>query len=92
MRLVSPSGISLQAAAYDEPVTIQLYDFNTDKVENVSWEWSRLQEEVPVRARTVMGCLYAFADGFKEGEGWVGIEDAARRAEQIEGWLRYCGW
>lgn len=91
-RLVSPSGISLQAAAYDEPVTIQLYHFRTGQLEDVAWDWSDLQKEVPIRARTVMSCLYAFADGIDEGSGWVGIEDAARRAEQIEGWLRDGGW
>ncbi|KAF2806146.1 putative oxidoreductase [Mytilinidion resinicola] len=92
VRLVSPSGISLQAAAYDEPVTIQLHHFDTEKVENIEWDWNSLQKEVPIRARTVLSCLYAFADGVREGYGWVGIEDAARRAEQIEGWLKEGGW
>jgi len=73
-------------------VTIQLHRFDTDKVEEIAWDWTGLQKEVPIRARTVLSCLYAFADGVEEGKGWVGIEDAARRADQIEGWLKNGGW
>ena len=90
LRLVSPSGLSLEAA--DDPATIQLHHFDTDKVEDITWDWDELQKEVPVSARAVLTNLYAFADGVGEGEGWVGIEDAARRAEQIEGWLKDGGW
>jgi hypothetical protein len=73
-------------------VTIQLHHFDTDRVEDIEWDWNSLQKEVPIRARTVLSCLYAFADGVQEGDGWVGIEDAASRAEQIEGWLKEGGW
>jgi hypothetical protein len=82
----------LQAAAYDEPVTIHVHKFDTDAVEEAHWDWSDLQKEVPVIGRSVMSSLYAFADGLGEGEGWVGIEDAAKRAKQIEGWLRDAGF
>ncbi|KAF2178458.1 putative oxidoreductase [Zopfia rhizophila CBS 207.26] len=92
IRLLAPSGISLQAAAYDEQVTIQIHHFDNNEVEEVQWEWDELQEEVPIIARSVLKCLYGFADGTKEGEGWVGIEDAAKRAEQIEGWLGDGSW
>ncbi|ORX98945.1 hypothetical protein BCR34DRAFT_547762 [Clohesyomyces aquaticus] len=92
VRLVAPSGISLQAAPYDEPVTIQLFDFDKESLEDVPWEWNDLQKEVPIRARTVLSCLYAFADGATRGNGWVGLEDATKRAEQIENWLTDSGW
>lgn len=92
IRLLSPSGLALEAGADDKPVTIQVHYFDTDKVEEILWDWNDLQREVPVSARNVMTNLYAFADGAEEGEGWVGLEDAARRAEQIEGWLKDGGW
>lgn len=92
--LVSPSGTALHASENDEPVKIQIHHFDTDEIEDVPWEWSRAQEEVPaVLGRTVMSSLYSFADDLGKGEGkegydgWVGLEDAARRAAQIEGFL-----
>jgi hypothetical protein len=92
VRLVSPSGTSLGTSETDEPVTIQLHDYQTDKVEDVPYDWSDVQKEVPVKSRPIQTTIYAFADGVAEGEGWVSIEDAARRAEQIEGWLKAGGW
>ncbi|KAF2249195.1 putative oxidoreductase [Trematosphaeria pertusa] len=91
IRLVSPSGLALQASAYDEPVTIHIHWFEDDRVEDVKFEWSKEQEEVPIPARSVMRSLYAFADGKEEGDGWVSLEDAARRARQIEGFLAEWG-
>ena len=84
IRLVSPSGISLQAAAYDEPVTIQVHHFRTDKVEEIDWTWSERQQDLPIVARSVSECLYAFAEGREEGHGWAGIQSAAVRAHLIE--------
>lgn len=84
IRLVSPTGIALQASAYDSPVTIHVHHYETDQVDEVEWSWSERQHELPVLARCVSECLYAFADGRAEGDGWVGIESAARRARTIE--------
>ncbi|KAF2832572.1 NAD(P)-binding protein [Ophiobolus disseminans] len=87
IRLVSPSGIALQASAYESPVTIQVHRFDTNEVEEVEWGWSERQEELPLLARSVSECLYAFADGKAEGDGWTGIESAAVRARLIEKFL-----
>ncbi|KAF1848821.1 NAD(P)-binding protein, partial [Cucurbitaria berberidis CBS 394.84] len=80
VRLVSPSTTSLEPGANDEPVTIQVHHFDSDSVENIDWNWSDRHTEVPIMARNVMECLYAFADGRAEGDGWVGLEDAVKRA------------
>lgn len=88
IRLISPAGISLQADAYAEPVTIAVHQFDTDKVEQVSWAWSDKQVELPIPARSVYHSLISFAN--RDESGYVSLEDAARRAEQIEGWLQ--GW
>ncbi|KAJ5101160.1 hypothetical protein N7456_007212 [Penicillium angulare] len=85
IRLTSPSGISLQADAYADPVTIAVHQFDTDEVENISWDWAERQKEVPVRARSVQHSLISLANG--DETGYVSLENAARRAEQIEGWL-----
>ncbi|KAH6634749.1 hypothetical protein B0J18DRAFT_471661 [Chaetomium sp. MPI-SDFR-AT-0129] len=101
IRLVAPAGISLQADAYAEPVTIHLHTFakgdGPEAVEEVKWDWTESQREVGVRARGVQSVLFAFADavlggtlGDKEGweeRGWVELDEAAERAGQIEGWL-----
>ncbi|KAH7093764.1 putative oxidoreductase [Paraphoma chrysanthemicola] len=87
IRLVSPSGISLQAAAYDEPVSIDVHHFDNDTIESVVWDWTEYQKELPVRARAVSHCLYAFADSRGEGDGWAGLESAAVRSRLIESFL-----
>ncbi|EFY88449.1 hypothetical protein J3458_002308 [Metarhizium acridum] len=88
IRLVAPAGISLQAEAYDEPVTIQVHDFETDTVRDVRWDWTDVEKQVPIRGRSVQRVLYAYAD-WKQGKGdgagaWVGVDDAAARASQIQ--------
>jgi len=93
IRVVAPAGISLQADAYQEPVTIQVHHYDTDSIKEVEWQWNEDQQEVPIRARSVQAVLYAYADwkrGVKElgtEPAWVEIKDAARRAEQIGSWL-----
>jgi hypothetical protein len=62
IRLTSPSGTALQAFSYSEPVTIEVHDFESGKVELVDWSWSPWQDELPLPARCI-GALYeAFAD------------------------------
>ncbi|KAJ5945492.1 NAD(P)-binding protein [Penicillium verhagenii] len=85
IRLTAPAGISLQADAYAEPVTIAVHQFDTDKLEMVPWAWSERQMEVPTPARSVQRSLISFANA--DESGYVSLEDAARRAGQIEGWL-----
>ncbi len=57
-------------------------------MEDVEWSWKPEQAELPLMARSVSATLFAFADGKAEGEGWVGVEDAARRAELVDKFLR----
>ncbi|KAJ5815565.1 hypothetical protein N7474_007342 [Penicillium riverlandense] len=85
IRLTAPAGISLQADAYAEPVTIAVHQFDMDKVDQVLWTWSERQMEVPPRARSVQHSLISFAN--RDESGYVSLEDAARRAQQIEGWF-----
>jgi hypothetical protein len=91
---VLPSGTALLALKPGDPITIKIHRFDTNEVEDVHWEFTAEQKEVPIRARDVMTCLYAFADGLdaatrnNEGErGWVSLEDAADRARLIESFL-----
>jgi predicted dehydrogenase len=86
IRLVSQDGISLQASG-GEKVTIQVHHFDTDEVEDVPWAWNERQSELPLLARAVSECLYAFAEGKEEGDGWTGLESAAARARLIEQFL-----
>ena len=89
-----PSGTALLALKPGDPISIKTHHFDTNEVEEVPWEFTAEQKEVPIRARDVMTCLYAFADGLdaakrhEEGErGWVSLEDAADRARLIESFL-----
>ena len=83
VRLSSPSSLS----AEDKTVTIQVHSFDDDKVEDVDIDWSDAQDEIPLMARSVRNCLYAFADGRAEGDGWVSIEDAANHSRLIQKFL-----
>jgi hypothetical protein len=69
-------------------VIIKLHRFDTDKVEELKWEWAADQLEVPDSAKGVQTCLWAFADGKEEGDGWIGIEKARERAVLLDGMLR----
>ena len=74
----------LEAGPNDKPITIHVHRFDDDSVEEVEWSWSSEQAALPLMARSVSATLYAFADGRPEGDGWVSLEDAARRAVLIE--------
>ncbi|KAL1792529.1 hypothetical protein ACET3X_009036 [Alternaria dauci] len=85
--LTSATSSTFQNSERDGPVVIQLHHFDTDQVEKLDWDWSDMQKEIPIVGRDVMGCLFAFADGNEEGDGWVGLEDAAKYARMIETFL-----
>ncbi|CAG5155919.1 uncharacterized protein ALTATR162_LOCUS3901 [Alternaria atra] len=87
IRVTSATSSSFRSSESDGPVVIQIHHFDTDEVEDVDWDWSDMQKEVPIVGRDVMGCLFAFADGNEEGDGWVGLEDAASYARTIQTFL-----
>ncbi|RFU74812.1 oxidoreductase family [Trichoderma arundinaceum] len=81
IRLQAFGGSSLHANSYNAPVTIEVHDFASDKLEQVDWNWQGWQEELPVVARSV-GVLYEkFADGVFEGAPT--FETALFRHEQL---------
>jgi hypothetical protein len=81
IRLQAFGGSSLHANSYSAPVTIDIHDFASDKVQKIEWSWQSWQEELPVTARSV-GVLYEnFADGVVEGT--PSFETALVRHEQI---------
>ena len=86
VRLLS-TGTAPEANPEGQPASIQVHHFADDRVEDVPWSWTEQQKEVGPMARSVMDCLYAFADGKGEGDQWVGLEDAAGRAALIETFL-----
>lgn len=90
IRLRSFGGVSLQANADNPPPEIQIHHFADYTVEDVPWERPKEQANVPLVARGVMSCLYALAEG--NADGWVSLEDAVHRAEQIEGWTTDGKW
>ena len=90
IRLRSMNGAALQATGYDNPPQVQIHHFHNDTVEDIKWEWEKEQLDVPVFARGIMSCLYAFAES--ETDGWVSIEDVAHRAEQINAWVTKGKW
>ncbi|OSS51646.1 hypothetical protein B5807_03858 [Epicoccum nigrum] len=84
IRVDSPTTAFLEQGPQDKPITIQIHRFGDDSVEDIKWNWSSEQAELPLLARSVAATLFAFADGRPAGDGWVSVEDAARRAELID--------
>lgn len=80
LRLTAPSGPALQSLAYDQPVTIEVHDYDTDQVTPVEWSWYDWQEELPLFSRNI-GALY---EAFAEGGEYPTFQDAAGRHEQLE--------
>lgn len=68
----------------DKSVTIRVHSFNNDAIEEIEWSSCLEHSELPFVARAVSATLYSFADRKPSGDGWVGLEDAAHRAELIE--------
>lgn len=86
IRLKAEGGTSLHANSYDAPVTIEVDDFETGKVEKISWQWQDWQEELPVVSRSVATVYEKFAEG--DRKGLVSFDDALLRHEQLNGLLR----
>lgn len=89
IRLVSPSGTSLQANGYLKPVTIEVHDFATDQVETVTWEWEPWQDELPIPARSIAALYEAFAND--DETKYPTFEYALRRHEQLAAMLDSSG-
>ncbi|KAJ4312008.1 hypothetical protein N0V84_010163 [Fusarium piperis] len=86
IRLKVEGGTALHASSYDPPVTIEVDDFETGKVEEIAWQWQDWQEELPLISRSVAAVYDRFADG--NNEGLVSFDDALLRHEQLDGLLR----
>ncbi|EEU38030.1 uncharacterized protein NECHADRAFT_48319 [Fusarium vanettenii 77-13-4] len=86
IRLKAEGGTGLHANSYDAPVTIEVDDFETGKVEEIAWQWQDWQEELPVVSRSVAAVYEKFAEG--DRKGLVSFYDALFRHEQLNGLLR----
>ena len=63
IRLRVMEGTSLHASGASSPMTFEVHDFETNKVEEIEWGWEDWQEKIPVIAR----CVAAVYDRFAEG-------------------------
>ncbi|OTA02633.1 hypothetical protein A9Z42_0030140 [Trichoderma parareesei] len=88
IRLQAFSGATLHANSYDAPVTIEVHDFASDKVEKADWSWQEWQEALPVVGRSIAVLYDKFADGPFDGQPT--FETALVRHEQLETIL--AGW
>lgn len=94
LRLTAPSGTSLHANSYSEPVVIEIHDFATDEVRNVPWEWPEWQEEdgLPTVSRSVALLYEAFYEDAQKGapRKYPDFSAAVKRHEQLHSILS--GW
>lgn len=87
IRLTAPSGTSLHANSYTDPVTIEIHDFATDEVHGVQWEWPEWEGEsdLPIVGRSVAKLYEAFHAETVEGgpRTYPNFADALERHEQL---------
>lgn len=87
IRLTAPSGTSLHANSYSDPVTIEIHDFHTDEVRSIPWEWPEWEEELdlPIVGRSVARLYEAFHADTAEGgpRTYPNFSDALERHEQL---------
>lgn len=84
IKVESPTAGFLEQRPHDKPITLLLHHYDDNSTKEISWSWSSEEEALPLLARSVSTTLFAFADGRPAGDGWVSVEDAARRAVLIE--------
>lgn len=88
IRLIAPSGTSLHANSYSEPVTIEIHDFVTDEVRAEVWEWPKWQEEagLPIVGRSVAKLYEVFYESVlgNEVSEFADFSDAFRRHQQLQ--------
>ncbi|KAK0640671.1 hypothetical protein B0T16DRAFT_418283 [Cercophora newfieldiana] len=85
IRVVSPGGAFLNIGVENPPITAELYDFETDKVTPLEWEWADWQKDLPMPARNIGGLYEAFAAAQEGGEvGYPTFGSALARHKQLE--------
>lgn len=85
IRVVSQVVTFIQVGSEDHPATLEVHNFETDKVEKVEWEYEGWQKELPVPARNVGSLYEAFAAAQEGGEvRYATFEDAYQRHKQLD--------
>ncbi|KAK5174309.1 uncharacterized protein LTR77_001389 [Saxophila tyrrhenica] len=77
--------IQSEGSAY--PIPIQLEDFSTGEVKEVSWEWDEWQEALPPRGRNIAKMYDLYAEGRAEEVGVADFEAAVVRHRGLDGML-----
>ncbi len=94
LRLVSPGGPGLWSNDFPEPVTIEVYDYATEDVSAVEWQWADWQLDIssPVKGRTgrnIASIYEAYAEGDESKYAVFGT--ALKRHEQLDKWIQEFG-
>ena len=88
LRVTGPAGPYLGSDSYgsaEEPeqVRIEVYEFATDVVTNVPWDWNASQNELTVRGRSVAEVYERFAASGEKG-AWPQFEEAIALHAELE--------
>ncbi|KAI1080121.1 hypothetical protein F5B20DRAFT_114877 [Whalleya microplaca] len=84
IRLTVIDGLGIHGSSKGDPITVELHNYETEKVERVDWE-SDERSELPGRARNI-GALYeAYASN--ESVPYPTFEHALKRHKQLDGIL-----
>ncbi|KAK4159994.1 hypothetical protein QBC43DRAFT_326219 [Cladorrhinum sp. PSN259] len=87
IRLVAPESTHITIGTPNDPQVFEVVDYETDKVEQVAWEFADWQVELPFPARNI-GAIYeeyaaAKESGDRHAPKYQTFEQALRRLEQL---------
>ncbi|KAK4542709.1 hypothetical protein LTR36_006281 [Oleoguttula mirabilis] len=87
IRVSSERGPSIQVAADDVPVPIEVHDFATGEVKQVEWTWEEWQGTLSARGRNIGKVYDLLYEGRVEKSGVANFETAAVRHRQLNAML-----
>ncbi|OAR01879.1 hypothetical protein LLEC1_05824 [Akanthomyces lecanii] len=88
LRLTAINGPAFHAIADNKTVTLEVHNFEGDKVDKIDWDWSGWEAELPPVARSI-GTLYdKYANGQDDTtDGVPSFRTALHRHQQLEALL-----
>ncbi|KAK3987988.1 hypothetical protein QBC44DRAFT_111790 [Cladorrhinum sp. PSN332] len=86
IRVVSPTSTAITIGSPSDPQEFEVFDYETEKMEKVEWEFADWQLELPHPARNI-GAIYEEYAAVKENGGapkYQTFEQARKRHEQLD--------
>ncbi|KAI4948593.1 hypothetical protein J4E91_006019 [Alternaria rosae] len=91
LRVTAPGPYLMSGDSYDGPITVEHYDYATDEVRELGWDWPEWQKELGLRARSVAEVYERYAEWVEggmgkvvEGREWPSVVDGAALMKEFD--------